>query len=151
MKKVILVGVCVVVIIILSGCIEQAGNLSNPDIKNLNLVIENISLERTSYTANEVIKFNVSVRSNMNVNNVSLRVYGITSRQGTNLIDDIKILNLTKGVTTMNYNAIAPWCTRGCGALYYPGSYAINAEIKYENKLLNFTISNITSINVNLY
>ncbi len=87
----------------------------------------------------------------MKVNNVSVHVYGITSRQGSHRIDNIKILNLTEGTTTINYNVTAPACTHGCGGAYYAGNYPLYAEIKYENKAINFTLLNTTSVNVNLY
>jgi len=145
------ISAAIIAMLLLSGCVEQTGNMSTSNMKNLNLTIEKISPEKSSYTANEPINFNVSVKSNMKVNNVSLHVYGITSRQNTHLIDDIKILNLTEGTTTLNYNVIAPQCTHGCGRAYYAGDYPLYAEIKYEDKAINFTLSNTSSVNVNLH
>ncbi|MDI6730489.1 MAG: hypothetical protein QMD06_02970 [Candidatus Altarchaeum sp.] len=144
------ISAAIMAMILLSGCVEQTGN-NTEDIKNLNLTVENISLEKSSYTANEVINFNVTVKSNMKVDNVSVHVYGITSRQGSNRIDDTKILNLTEGTTTINYNVTAPVCTHGCGGAYYADNYPLYAEIKYEDESINFTISNTISVNVNLY
>ncbi len=144
------ISAAIIAMILLSGCVEQTGN-NTEDMKNLNLTVENISLEKPSYTANEVINFNVSVKSNMKADNVSVHVYGITSRQGNHRIDDTKILNLIEGTTTINYNVTAPTCTHGCGRAYYAGEYPLYAEIKYEDESINFTISNTTSVNVNLY
>jgi len=143
------ISAAIIAMLLLSGCVEQTGNTSN--MKNLNLTVEKISPEKASYTANELINFNVTVKSNMNVDNVSLRVYGIASRQGSNLIDDTKILNLTEGITTFNYNVTAPQCTHGCGGRYYAGDYPLYAEIKYEDKAINFTVSSTSSVNVNLH
>ncbi|PKP58040.1 MAG: hypothetical protein CVT88_07965 [Candidatus Altiarchaeales archaeon HGW-Altiarchaeales-1] len=145
------ISAAIIAMFLLSGCVEQTGNMSTSNMKNLNLTVENISLEKPSYTANELINFNVTVKSNMNVDNVSLRVYGIASRQGSNLIDNVKILNLTEGTTTFNYNVTAPQCTHGCGRAYYAGDYPLYAEIKYEDKAINFTLSNTSSVNVNLH
>jgi len=144
------IGAAIIATILLSGCIGVMQTGDTDGIKNLNLTIGGISLEKTSYTANELIKFNVTVISNMKINNVSLHVYGITSRQGNHLIDDSKILNLTKGTTTINYTVIAPQCTHGCGGRYYAGDYPLYAEIKYTDESINFTVSNTTSVNVNL-
>ncbi len=144
------ISAAIMVMILLSGCVEQTGN-NTGDMKNLNLTVENISLEKPSYTANELINFNVTVKSNMKADNVSVHVYGITSRQGSHRIDDTKILNLTEGTTTINYTVTAPACTHGCGGAYYAGNYPLYAEIKYEDESINFTISNTTSVNVNLY
>ncbi len=135
-------------IVIGEMCVEEE---SSSDIKNLILKIKSISLEKTSYTANELIRFNVTIKSNMDVNNVSVHVYGITSRQGSNLIEDIKILNLTKGTTMLNYVVASPPCTHGCGGKYYPGDYPLYAEVKYENKSINFTLSDISSVDITLY
>ncbi|CEG12330.1 hypothetical protein MSIBF_A2140013 [groundwater metagenome] len=150
------ISATIIAMILLSGCVEQTGNNAE-NIKKLNLTVENISLEKPKYTAKELINFNVSVKSNMKADNVSVHVYGITSRQGSNLIDDTRILNLTEGTTTINYNVTAPVCTGGCGGAYYADDYPLYAEIKYEDKSINFTISNTTSVSnttmvkVNLY
>ncbi len=161
-KRTISVGIgisisaAIIAMILLSGCVEQIGN-NTGDMKNLNLTVENISLEKPSYTANELINFNVSVKSNMKADNVSVHVYGITSRQGSHRIDDTKILNLTEGITTINYSVTAPACTHGCGGAYYAGNYPLYVEVKYKDESINFTISNTTlvsnttSVNVNLY
>jgi len=132
----------IIIMLLLSGCVENKE-------ENLNLTIEKISVEKTRYTANEIINFNVTIFSNKDLENVSVHVYGIKSRQGENLIDDVKILNITKGKTTMNYSVKAPYCTHGCGARYYPGEYALYAEVKYVEKGINFT-SNMSAV-VNLY
>ncbi|NCN65600.1 MAG: hypothetical protein GW779_01070 [Candidatus Altiarchaeum hamiconexum] len=145
------IGAAIILMVLLSGCVKQTDNSGNGNMKNLNLTVENITLEKSSYTANEMINFNVTVKSNIKANNVSLHVYGIASRQGNNLIDDTKILNLTEGTTTINYSVIAPQCTRGCGGRYYAGNYLLYAKVKYEDKAINFTLSNTTSVNVNLY
>lgn len=113
-KKVGILVLGIVLVLTLSGCVEQTGN-NTGDIKNLNLTAD-ISLEKPSYTAKELINFNVDKRYNHN------KLY----------------CNCTH-------------CTHGCGGAYYPGSYYLHAEIKYKNESINFTISNTTSVKVNLH
>ena len=66
-------------------------NMSCIENKCMNLTITNISTEKPKYTANEPIKISVSINSTSDVNNVSLRVYGITSRQKKHLIESSQI------------------------------------------------------------
>lgn len=122
-------------------------------IKNkcTNINVTNISTEKPKYTANEEIKIAVDVDSTTDANNVSLHVYGITSRQGSHLIDQTLSLNLTGGVNTWNFTVAAPACTHGCGARYYPGDYPLYAEISYTDEANNVSIADKREVNVNLY
>lgn len=142
----------IVAMVLLGGCVEQTGkgNIKS-EIKNSSLSIENISLGKQSYTVNEVIKIYVDVNADTDIKNATLHIYGITSRQGQNLIDQNLNINLTKGTNKFNFSVIAPACTRGCGARYFPGDYPLYASVSYEDKEQNILISDISTINVNLY
>lgn len=148
------IGLAIVSMILLSGCVEQTGkeDMTNK-VKNLNINISvwNISLEKPKYTKNELIKIYVDVNASADIKNASLHVYGIASKQGQNLIDQNLKINLTKGANKFNFTVTAPTCTTGCGAKYYPGGYPLYANVSYENKEQNISISDMKTINVNLY
>ncbi|PKP52051.1 MAG: hypothetical protein CVT90_02810 [Candidatus Altiarchaeales archaeon HGW-Altiarchaeales-3] len=101
--------------------------------------ILNITTDKEKYTANEIINFSVIIESEKQVNNVSLNVNGIKSRKNTYLLDQTKNINLTKGITMVDFTVTAPTCTHGCGAMYYPDNYNIDAKLSYENTNASFT------------
>ena len=119
--------------------------------KCVNFNVTNISTEKPRYTANELIKISVTIDSTADMNNVSLRVYGITSRQKKHLIDQTRNLNLIQGINVQNFTVKAPTCTHGCGARYYPDDYPLYAEISRTDEITNISISAKNQINVNLY
>jgi len=126
-------------------------NLSCVENRCMNFKVANISTENPKYAANQQIKISVNINSTSDVNNVSLRVYGITSRQKNHLIDKTINLNLTQGINIRNFTVNAPACTHGCGAKYYPGDYPLYAEILYKDEINNISISDGNQIMVNLY
>jgi len=128
--------------LLLSGCI---GN------KEINISIANISTEKPKYTQNELIKIYVDVYASADIKNATLHVYGIESGQRQNLIDTNLNINLTKGINKFNFSVNAPRCTRGCGARYFPGDYALYANVSYANKEKNISVSDMKTTNVNLY
>ena len=134
-----------------NSCISSDRVLTCIKNKCTNINVTNISTEKPKYTANEEIKIAVDVDSTTDANNVSLHVYGITSRQGSHLIDQTLNLNLTIGVNPQNFTVTAPPCTQGCGARYFPGDYPLYAEISYFDEANNVSITGKREVNVNLY
>lgn len=151
MKRLVFFVLAVLVIgVLLSGCVDNKGGsnvtvaVKEPELK---VVIKNITTEKPSYTANELILISTQIESSRAFKNATLRVHGITSRQGVDLFDDIKRINLTKGLNTINLTVTSPLCTHGCGARYYPGDYVISGQLSYPNESMpNITItSNFTA------
>ena len=110
------------------------------------LSIKNITLNKQKYTANEKINIEVYLKLNKNAD-IQVHIYGIASRQGSNLIDETKNVSVsTEGQSSVKFDVNAPTCTHGCGARYFPGLYLLNAEV-----IVNGEVVDKTTINVELY
>lgn len=157
MKNLVFFVLAVFVVgVLLSGCVENKGvsNTTTTAVKEpaLKIDIKNITTEKPSYTANEQIQISAKIESSKSFKNATLRVHGITSRQGSDLFDNIKSINLTKGINIINLSVTAPACTHGCGAKYYPGEYMISAQISYlDESMSNITVTSNFTAAVTLY
>ncbi|MBD3248905.1 hypothetical protein GF336_02560 [Candidatus Woesearchaeota archaeon] len=107
------------------GCTDV--ELVNPDISSITL-----STDKNLYHSDELMNITASIQSNIESENLILRIYGIYS--GRNRLDSSKTINLKKGMNMESIQYKTPRCT-GCAGIR-PGTYQINAQLKYNNTLI---------------
>ena len=120
-------------------CCEN--NTCNPSLvciesKCMNFNI-NISTDKELYISREISNITVTIESSDDLNNVTLKVYGIYAKSRYYL-DTANAVNLTSGTNVNNIIYNLPSCT-GCAGIS-PGTYKIYAETIYNST----TISNST-------
>lgn len=95
----------------------------------------NLTTDKDLYHSNEIIKVTADIDSPVQLNNVSVRFYGIYSRRYR--LDQTKIVDLNKGDNIITLDYQAPKCY-GCAGIK-PGTYKINADIIYNEETLTNT------------
>lgn len=91
-----------------------------------------LTTDKNLYHSNEVMKITANINSPVELNNATIRFYGIYASRYR--LDKTKTVNLQKGqnIVTLEYNA--PSCF-GCSGIK-PGTYKINADIIHNKETL---------------
>ncbi len=98
-----------------------------------------LSTDKNVYHSNEIMNITIDIQSNTDTKNMTLRIYGIYS--GKNRLERTKTITLKKGANTESITYKTPRCT-GCAGIR-PGTYKVNAQLKYNNTLLVNTSNDI--------
>ncbi|MEM2918764.1 MAG: hypothetical protein QXY62_04625 [Candidatus Altiarchaeota archaeon] len=104
-----------------------------------NLVKISFSTDKEIYHSNEIMKIKVLINAEEEMNNVSVKIYGIMSGYYRLQIEDKK--NLKKGLNEINFEYRTPSCT-GCAGIR-PGSYEVNVELLYDNETIAKETKNV--------
>jgi len=107
--------------------------------KCMNLKI-NISTDKELYKSKEIANITVTMESSYELNNATLKLYGIHAR-GKYYLNTANVVNLTSGINVKNIMYNLPSCT-GCAGIS-PGAYAIYAEIMYNSSVISNSTKNI--------
>jgi hypothetical protein len=127
-------------IVSLISCTTQT--LNNTVIKQEEpLSIEmDLNTEKELYHSNELMKINVTINSNKELNNASLIVKGINSRKRFRLNKEQKI-NLKKGVNSFIVEYTTPRCNTCSGIK--EGTYEIIAKLIHDENIIANNSSNV--------
>ncbi|MBN2422059.1 hypothetical protein JXB41_02435 [Candidatus Woesearchaeota archaeon] len=136
MKKIIVL----VLILFVIGCKQSLIGNNLIKEKPLEVNIIDLNADKELYHSNELMKINVLIESNQDINGVNLKVYGIYSKNSYRLSYSEKI-NLTKGNENLvEVHYTTPRCNTCSGIS--EGIYDIMAELDFnEEKLAEKTIS----------
>lgn len=96
--------------------------------------IINFTTDKKTYSSFEEMKIFVKLISKKDLENVTLKVWGIKPRNYA-YINESKTLNLKKGENEIIFLAKTPYCTSGCGGVY-PGPYDLFLEVESESKIV---------------
>ncbi|MEM5879139.1 MAG: hypothetical protein QXU74_01460 [Candidatus Aenigmatarchaeota archaeon] len=94
--------------------------------------ILNFTTDKNTYSSYEDMKISLLIKSSKDLENVTIRVWGIKPRNYA-YINDSKIVNLKEGENEITFTEKTPYCTSGCGGVY-PGPYDLNAEVWINGK-----------------
>ena len=111
-----------ILVIFLAGC----------NIVRTSEHITGLKTDKELYHSGEIIHMTYSIYSKVNLENVKVRFYGINATKYR--LDQIKLVNITIGNNTINFDYVAPKCY-GCAGIK-PGMYNISAEVSYSNRTL---------------
>ena len=125
MRKIILL----IVLVLIIGC-ENNADLS-PEID-----VIDFGTEKGLYHSGEIMNIFAKIDSNIELENVSLRFYGIYASR--NRLDQIKMVDLKKGENSIDLDYNAPRCY-GCSGIK-PGTYQINLDVVYGNEKLTKSV-----------
>jgi len=109
--------------------------------KEIKVEIVNFTTDKKVYSSHENLNAIVLVNSSEKLN-VKVNFWGIKPRNYA-YINETKTVNLSIGINEIDFSAITPYCTRGCGGVF-PGEYELMVEIYSGDKLLdskNLTIT----------
>jgi hypothetical protein len=119
----------------LSSSSEKAVAQEKADLSGVDVTIS-VSTDKEEYTSYEEIKIVVSAVSSKEIENATVKVWGITP-YSRNHIESEKKVQLNEGETVIEFTETAPACTSGCGGVF-PGPYNIKVLIqKDETELAN--------------
>ena len=110
---------------------ESILNESTTELATLEL-----STDKEIYHSNELMNITLVINSSNDIEDVTLRVYGINARYYR--LDETRRINMETGTNTVEFTYKTPRCY-GCAGII-PGTYQINADLTYNNE----TIANIT-------
>jgi len=96
-----------------------------------------LSTDKGLYHSGEIIHITVSINSPIEIENVTIRFYGIYSRRYR--LDQTKVVDLDKGENNVTLDYNAPRCY-GCSGIS-PGTYQISADVIFNGEnLVNSTV-----------
>ncbi len=130
----------IMVIIVLVCAMTTAASccLYGTDTQTLN--ITNISTNKDTYCGGNRVHITLRVFASDELEDVNVRLTGITNSRGVNRLLQESSLNLTKGENTLNLSYTLPRCSACLGIS--PGEYDIKAELSYGNNTpINKTIT----------
>ncbi|MEM7816005.1 MAG: hypothetical protein QXN71_02720 [Candidatus Aenigmatarchaeota archaeon] len=130
----------VLFVIFASGCVQQD---IQPAQQSPEIGILSFTTDKPTYSSHEEMKISVIVRSSVNIENATAKVYGIKPYNHA-YVNELKIVNLSKGDNEITFFAKTPYCTSGCGGVY-PGPYNLTAEILVNGELV---ANSTTTINL---
>ncbi|OYT27501.1 MAG: hypothetical protein B6U97_01330 [Candidatus Altiarchaeales archaeon ex4484_96] len=106
-------------------------------------VIIDIKTDKKDYRSQELIKMSVELESKGFLNNVSLRIFGISGQSGS--LNIRKDFDLDAGNQTLRFNYLIPSCSSGECSSIEPGSYNVRALLYYEGESIS---SDSTKVNI---
>ncbi|MBW3015788.1 hypothetical protein KY330_05165 [Candidatus Woesearchaeota archaeon] len=128
MNKIILFGLLTLILVV--GCQTQAFKLEDTE-EPLTVSVISFTTDRELYHSNEVIRMASSISSNRELENVTVRFYGIMASR--NRIDESIVRPLVVGENTLEVEYQAPSCY-GCAGVR-PGTYQITCEVLNSGEL----------------
>jgi len=127
MKKILLFLVLIFVI----GC-QVEGNLVSEPATVPSVDSVSLMLDKDLYHSGEIIHIDANVNSEMVLNNVTVRFYGIHASRYR--LDNSQIVDLDVGDNKVVLDYKAPPCY-GCAGIK-PGTYYIKADVIYQEEVL---------------
>ncbi|MEA1924949.1 MAG: hypothetical protein U9M95_03675 [Candidatus Altiarchaeota archaeon] len=101
----------------------------NPDI-----TLEMVTDKRV-YSSQELMKITVNIKSGGFLENVSLRVLGISGKSQS--MDIRRTLDLDKGNRSFSFNYLIPLCNTKSCTVVKPGTYYVKAVLLYEDDVIS--------------
>lgn len=98
--------------------------------------IINFSTNSDVYSSNQQMKINVVIDASDDIENTTVRVYGVPARNGYR-IDQTKTLNLSAGENVVEFSSSTPSCY-GCSGIS-PGSYNLTTIVSCDLDIVNDT------------
>ncbi|MEM5836383.1 MAG: hypothetical protein QXY24_01455 [Candidatus Aenigmatarchaeota archaeon] len=123
----IFASIIVITILLMSTYPKMIESQKHPEIEILNF-----ATDKNTYSSYEDMKISLLIKSSKDLENVTIRVWGIKPRNYA-YINDSKIVNLKEGENEITFTEKTPYCTSGCGGVY-PGPYDLNAEVWINGK-----------------
>ena len=121
----------VILLLLLVGC--EITQINSPVLDTMR-----ITTDKELYHSGEIIHITANINSPMELNNITIRFYGIHASRYR--LDQTKIVNLYKGNNNITLDYNAPRCY-GCAGIN-PGTYEICTDVIYNGKsLANATIN----------
>jgi hypothetical protein len=102
--------------------------------KALEIEILEFSTDKNVYSSSQQLKATIILEASRAGNGITARLHGINA-QGSDKVDDSRILDLNEGINTVEFLETTPYCTSGCGGVF-PGPYQLLIEISGESELL---------------
>lgn len=119
----------IVLLVLVAGCITP----KVPSTPSSPPSIESFTVPDRVYQSREKMNITVYVNGPQNLENASLRVYGIHSRYYR--LDKTQIINLTAGPQKVVIDYTTPSCF-GCARIS-PGKYNVTAELYVSRELID--------------
>jgi len=114
---------------------NQTAVLNEPDVSGIEM-----RTDKDIYHSNELMKVEVEIDSENELDNCQLAVYGIEVR-GKPKMYHVVPMNLTVGSNLVMYGYKMPACNKCAGV--NPGNYSIHAELYYNNTLVIESIGEV--------
>ena len=128
MKKIIFL----VLVLFILGCEIEDVDVNEPiTIASIDSV--SLSLDKDLYHSGEIIHMGATINSEVALENVSIRFYGIEASRYR--LDITEITDLKLGENTVVFDYKAPSCY-GCAGIR-PGTYQISADVIYDEEVLS--------------
>lgn len=121
-----------VLVLFLIGCETQAQVQNSEPIIAPSVDKINLKIDKDLYHSGENIHIDARIDSEMALNNVSVRFYGIYASRYR--LDQTKKADLNVGENLVSLDYKAPACY-GCAGIK-PGTYKISADVIYGNETL---------------
>ena len=113
-------------LLLLAACTAQSRDTINSD----SIDSVSVSTDKPLYHSGEIIKLSVKLDSPSDMNNVTLKYYGILS--GSYRLSKSQIVDVKKGENNYSLDYVAPNCF-GCAGIS-PGTYDVSVDVIYADR-----------------
>ena len=138
MKQILLITA---ILLLITGCAEQkiAQQKSEDTTASTQQLSAAIETDKETYHSSEMMSINITLSSNTDIENASVRIYGIEA--SGNRIDISKQTNIKQGKNTVNFEYTTPKCNTCSGIK--PGTYQLNTEVMQKGEIIAKTSKDI--------